>query len=112
RLLITAVASTHPGAPATPHDLVVDTEDDASVGDLAQALGQRLRAAAPAPAAAPTLRLVGAEERAAPDPDPEGTAYPGVPDGPAPELYLGGERLDPGQPLADSPVRHGSLLGV
>lgn len=120
RLLITAVASPVPGAPAAPHDLVVDTEDGATVGDLALALGRRLHTplASSGQGGGGHLRLVAAP---APAPaqvgaSPDGSAatggYADAGTAPAPDLYLGDERLDPGQPLAASAVRHGSIVGL
>ncbi|WP_134772090.1 FtsK/SpoIIIE domain-containing protein [Ornithinimicrobium flavum] len=118
RLLITAVARTAPGAAAAPQDLVVDTEDDATVGDLAAALGRRLDTTTPSRA---QLRLVGSVPAgpggngatASPGaPGAPGAAAPADPPAAAPDLYLGDERLDPAQPLVASPVRHGSLVGV
>nr|WP_130014375.1 FtsK/SpoIIIE domain-containing protein [Serinicoccus sediminis] len=128
RLLITAIAA---GAAAgdgssPPLDLVVDTEDDATVGDLASALARRVATATPrhpARAAAgvgagaesqvPQLRVVrGDDEARSSAPvalaDPDGRPQAGD----APALYVGDRRLDPGMPLAASPVRHGSLVGV
>ena len=157
RLLITAVASTVPGAPAAPHDLVVDTEDDATVGDLAGALGQRLQVplAGGGNGAGGHLRLgatAPVEAGATPDAGPgaasgDGPGGAGGPGGiglapdhtapdhtardhtapgngisgngsapaqapPAPDLYLGDRLLDPRQPLAESEIRHGTIVGL
>lgn len=125
RLLITAIAAeeaVRAGGSATPHDLVVDTEDDATVSDLAVALDRRLaaqRRSAPLAAvgaatgtegdvAAPQLRVVRSEEES----EPEHLDVPAADPAQAPALYVGHQRLDPGMPLVDSPVRHGSIVGV
>lgn len=102
RLLITAVAG------GRPLDLAVEAEDGARVADLATVIGEALGpaleatvgpalgAVAPGAGGPPTLRVVGSEPvRTAPPP-----------------LYLGARLLDPAQPLAASPVRHGVVIGV
>ncbi len=96
RLLLTVV--THDDTT----DLVVDTEDDGTVADLAATLAARIPAAVAAPATAggpPTLQVV---------PDTPGRPL----DGPPPELYLGDRRLAPEERLVDSAVRHGAVLGI
>ncbi len=129
RLLLTAVVG------GRPQDLAIDAEDDATVGDLATALAERLPADAlrptgPAhehlPPPPPQLTVV---RGSAPDPATAAGQDPAARDGglavreggaarqtgPArltPALYLGSHPLDPRQPLAASPVRHGALVGV
>lgn len=128
RLLITAIAAGDAagGAPASPLDLVVDTEDDATVGDLALALARRTAAQTQGRGIRPGLGVGGGHEGQVPqlrvvredglDPAP---AHAGGERAVAvaerehpPELYVGDRRLDPGMPLTTSPVRHGSLVGV
>ncbi|WP_298748590.1 FtsK/SpoIIIE domain-containing protein [uncultured Serinicoccus sp.] len=121
RLLITAIAAAE--GPSDPLDLVVDTEDDATVGDLALALARRVSdatarrrplaamgAGGGAEAQVPQLRVVRSEDGPSSAPvavaDREREAVT------PPPLYVGDRRLDPGMPLAASPVRHGSVVGV
>lgn len=128
RLLITAIAAVPGGGPASPQDLVIDTEDDATVGDLAAALTRRLGAAdlarshAPLPAMAgaagaeaPHLRVVRTPPGLAGDPQ-EPVSGQSEPAQLSPEdvatLYVGSQALDVEMTLADSPVRHGSIVGL
>ncbi|MFK5584786.1 FtsK/SpoIIIE domain-containing protein [Serinicoccus sp. LYQ131] len=132
RLLITAIAARPGGGPAAPHDLVIDTEDDANVGDLALALTRRMRSLdaehgwAPTPAMAsaigaeePHLRVVrggGSSEPPAPGhtgaaSDPLGSVDTVTAED-ADTLYVGSTALDAALPLSASPVRHGSIVGL
>jgi S-DNA-T family DNA segregation ATPase FtsK/SpoIIIE len=91
RLLITAVVG------GAPHDLAADVEDDATVGDLAAALGTAFPGTAAAPDGSPVLRVVG-------DAAPAGS--------PAPSLYVGRSCLPPSEKLATSLLRHSVVVGV
>ena len=92
RLLLTAV----PGSGA-PVDLVVDCDDDATVGDLGRALGRELSVVAP-PGGESHLRVVRDARLDGP--------------GPAVPLWWRGGLLDPVVPLAASVLRHGAVVGV
>ncbi|HEX2895516.1 MAG TPA: FtsK/SpoIIIE domain-containing protein [Marmoricola sp.] len=93
RLLITAVVG------GNPVDLAVDAEDGARVADLAAVLAEAFPTAAlqTAVSGPPQLRVVGTDE-------------PG--DRTAPVLHLAEGPLRPDQPLAQSAIRHGAVLGV
>ncbi|SOC57512.1 FtsK/SpoIIIE domain-containing protein [Ornithinimicrobium cerasi] len=123
--MITVVVA-QPDGPAAadhphPHDLVVDAEDDATVGDLARALARHLpgphRPAVPAARTGSHLRVVREGESPAAtgvltadaDGDGDGDADADLP---VPLLFAGPAPLDPAQPLASSRVRHGVLVGL
>ena len=92
RVLLTAVA----GGAAT--DLAVHCEDDATVADLAAEIASRLPAHEPTvthPVAGSPLGVVGTRAVETP-----------------PALYVGQQPLEPARPVAESPIRHGVLLGV
>jgi S-DNA-T family DNA segregation ATPase FtsK/SpoIIIE len=89
-LLITALTG-HSAA-----DVAVDCDDDATIGDLARALGARMQL--------PTV-----EHRSG---TPLGLVRAADGQGPPPPLWLRGEPLDPGQPIAASALRHGAVVGV
>lgn len=109
RLLVTAVLA----ADGRGCDLAIDTDAETAVAELAQRLAVHFGVQAaplasgpsgdPAQPARSRLQLV------------DGTAgvpRPPVPSGPPPSLWLGDRLLDPDQRLAESPVRHGAVLGV
>ncbi len=96
RLLITAVVD---GA-AT--DLAVDCDDDATVADVARELAVRLDVRTAALARTTGSRPLGLVRDTA----------PGGAGTPAPVLYLDGRALEPGARVADSPLRHGAVVGI
>ncbi|MFC6423119.1 FtsK/SpoIIIE domain-containing protein [Ornithinimicrobium tianjinense] len=109
--MITVVVPHGPAAADHTHDLVVDTEDDSTVGDLARALARHLpgphrdgAAARGAGPGVPHLRVVRGEEQNPPVPVDREL--------PVPLLFHGSAPLDPSLPLAASTVRHGSLVGL
>lgn len=93
RLLITAVVS------GEPHDLAVDVEDTATVGDLAGALGDAFGVPSTTipTAARPVLRVAGSGTQRI---------------GPPPSIYLEESRLPAEQPLSQSEIRHACVIGV
>ena len=86
RLLITAVVG------GAPYDVAADAEDDATVGDLAAALGRAFPGSAGTPAGPPVLRVVS-------DGPP--------PAGPPPSLFVGHAGVPASEKLATSALRHG-----
>jgi S-DNA-T family DNA segregation ATPase FtsK/SpoIIIE len=81
-------------------DLVVECDDDATVGDVARALATRV-----AEPTVPVVRSVGrhlnvVSERSLLDSDEP------------PQLWVRGAALDPATPVVSSELRHGELVGV
>ena len=91
RLLITAVVG------GAPYDVAADAEDDATVGDLASALGRAFPGSAGTPDGPPVLRVVS-----------DGPQPAGAP----PSLFVGHAGLPASEKLATSALRHGSVVGV
>ncbi len=97
-------------------DVAVTCEETATVADLASHLAHVVAPAAP-PAARvrDTGRRLGVVVDAADDDGPAPETFPAVAalaTTTAPLLHLGQRPLDPGQLLADSPVRNGAILGL
>ncbi len=102
RLLLTAVVGNQ------PHDIAVDADDDASVGDLAAALATAFpTSAAPVAGERPALRVVAGGGDAA----TQQRRADGIPAS-VPALHLGSRALDGNEPLSMSLVRHGAVVGV
>lgn len=96
RILLSAASS----ADGPVVDLALECEDDATVGDVGRALVTRV-AGPTGPVVRHTGRRLGvvAEESLFAADEP-------------PELWVRGVMLDPAQPVAASPLRHGELVGV
>lgn len=96
--------------PAGPlGDVVVDCEDEATVADLAEALAAVVPAERAFP---PQVRDVGRRLGVVTGGDAPVPAATATRAGPPPDLFHEGRRLDPDEPLASSPVRHGVVLGL
>jgi S-DNA-T family DNA segregation ATPase FtsK/SpoIIIE len=95
RLLLTVARR----APDASTDLLVDLDDDATVGELADHLPRAVDAAAD------TVGVVSMVSRALRG------ATGGAPSG-RPRLYVGGQELDPTLPVRDSELRDGSLVAL
>jgi DNA segregation ATPase FtsK/SpoIIIE, S-DNA-T family len=98
RLLLSAASA----ADGEVVDLAVDCADDATVGDVARQLGSRLERSVPQ-----VVRTGGRHLGVVTDDGPGQ-----VPSSAVPELWFGGRKLDPAEPVTTSALRNGALVGV